>query len=586
MQQGSLAGPIIVAIGVVVGAMAFAVVTTLLNTADSGTELRLSRLETTLRAESEARIRLQAEVAQAKADLARLREDLSLLANRAPVAAAPDPDAPPVDMPTAMPDEDFETPPTEGLTEEMLLAKTRFNKNITQPRNRVMMELLGPPRDSYSTDCQPVTNPRLKSLMETRQIGPIKVTMLKPALDSLERILARLKETDPDIHAKVGTHVRACSGSWRGFWRRNRSRLRRGSRFGLDSVKFALQVVCGGSQQAVDIHAEVGTHIRACSRGWRWSWRRNRSWLRRGSRFWLGSIKLALQVVCGGSQQGVDIHTEVGGHIRACSRGWRRSWRRSGSRLRRGSRFWLGHVKLALQVVCGGSQQAVDIHTEVGAHVWACSGCWCRCRSWSRNGSWCRGSCLRRTWGHIQPIGRSGQQAVEIIVGKGWALRSGRCCCRRFGLCICEVASVEQVVNIACVSGGRGGTHRCQQFVQIRNTVLWFSRRLRRGRSSMKIVQQGVHGIVSGLTCDRACAGRGGNFRLPFRWLRGDIKGVEQVVHIAHARHEQLLIGVNRMIGLRGRSGEVQRHVIGVVLAFVLDVHLGEQVVNFCIRSI
>ena len=216
MQQGSLAGPIIVAIGVVVGAMAFAVVTTLLNTADSGTELRLSRLETTLRAESEARIRLQAEVAQAKADLARLREDLSLLANRAPVAAAPDPDAPPVDMPTAMPDEDFENPPTEGLTEEMLLAKTRFNKGITQPRTRVMMELLGPPRDSYSTDCQPVTNPRLKSLMETRQIGPIKVTMLKPALDSLERILARLKETDPDIHAKVGTAGAICARFIRG----------------------------------------------------------------------------------------------------------------------------------------------------------------------------------------------------------------------------------------------------------------------------------------------------------------------------------------------------------------------------------
>ena len=216
MQQGSLAGPIIVAIGVVVGAMAFAVVTTLLNTADSGTELRLSRLETTLRAESEARIRLQAEVAQAKADLARLREDLSLLANRAPVVATPDLDAPPVDMPTAMPDEDFENPPTEGLTEEMLLAKTRFNKNITQPRNRVMMELLGPPRDNYSTDCQPVTNPRLKSLMETRQIGPIKVTMLKPALDSLERILARLKETDPDIHAKVGTAGAICARFIRG----------------------------------------------------------------------------------------------------------------------------------------------------------------------------------------------------------------------------------------------------------------------------------------------------------------------------------------------------------------------------------
>ena len=107
---------------------------------------------------------------------------------------------------------------------------------------------------------------------------------------------------------------------------------------------------------------------------------------------------------------------------------------------------------------------------------------------------------------------------------------------------------------------------------------------MRRGRCGVKIVQQGVHGIVSGLTCDRACAGRGGNFRLPFRWLRGDIKGVQQIVHIAHARHEQLLIGVNGVIGLRRRSGEVQRHVIGGVLAFVLDVHLGEQVVNFCIR--
>lgn len=219
MQQGNLAGPIIVAIGVVIAAMAFAVVTTLLDTADSGTELRLSRLESSLRAESEARLKLQAEAAQAKADLARLREEMSLLANRAPVAPTGDVamvETPLESLPANLPDEDFENPPTEGLTEQMLLAKTRFNKGITQPRNRIMMELLGPPRDSYSTDCQAVNSPRLKALLEARQVGPIKVTMLKPALDSLGRVLDRLKESDPDIFAKVGTAGALCARFIRG----------------------------------------------------------------------------------------------------------------------------------------------------------------------------------------------------------------------------------------------------------------------------------------------------------------------------------------------------------------------------------
>src|SRR5690606_24344958 len=45
MQPGNLVAPIIVAIGVVIAAVAFAVVTTLLETADSGTDLRLTRME-------------------------------------------------------------------------------------------------------------------------------------------------------------------------------------------------------------------------------------------------------------------------------------------------------------------------------------------------------------------------------------------------------------------------------------------------------------------------------------------------------------------------------------------------------------
>ncbi len=216
MREGNLIAPVIVAIGVIIAAIVFAVVTTLLQTADSGAELRITRLEAALQAEAEARAGVEAALGETRADLARLREEMSLIANRAP-AAEPATQATGPAAAATLPDEDFETEvPTADLTEAMRLAKTRFNKGVTQPKNKVMMELLGPPRDSYSTECQPVTNPHLKGLMDTRAVGPITVTMLRPALDSLEKVLNRLKESDPDIYAKVGTAGAICARFIRG----------------------------------------------------------------------------------------------------------------------------------------------------------------------------------------------------------------------------------------------------------------------------------------------------------------------------------------------------------------------------------
>jgi uncharacterized coiled-coil protein SlyX len=215
MGRGTLIGPIIVAIGVVLAAIAFAVVTTLIDTADGATDLRLQRLEEAVARLEAAAAEDHAQLEAQAADITRLREDLSLLANRGVIAPPPEdvPSDPVVEVdPNALlPDEDFENQQgTEDLTEQMRLAKTRFNKGITQPRNKTMLELLGQPRESYNTDCQSVTNPHLKDLLEKRTIGPITVTMLKPALDSLERVMNRLKESDPDIYAKVGTAGALC----------------------------------------------------------------------------------------------------------------------------------------------------------------------------------------------------------------------------------------------------------------------------------------------------------------------------------------------------------------------------------------
>jgi D-alanyl-D-alanine carboxypeptidase len=210
MQRTNLVAPIIVAIGVIIAAVAFAMVTTLLESADSGADLRLTRLEEAFDAEAAQRARLEAEIGTLKADLARLRDDMSLLANRAPVAPSTV-DVPTTDAEGLSAGEDAQhQPETEALTEQMKAARDRFNRGVTQPRNKTMLALLGRPREDLGTDCRGITNPRLKSLVETRTIGPFKATMLKPALDSLERIVAKLQEDEPDIAAKLGTAGALC----------------------------------------------------------------------------------------------------------------------------------------------------------------------------------------------------------------------------------------------------------------------------------------------------------------------------------------------------------------------------------------
>jgi D-alanyl-D-alanine carboxypeptidase len=210
MQSNSLIAPIIVAIGVVIAAVAFAIVTTLLESADSGADLRLTRLEEAFDAEAGQRARLEAEIGALKADLARLRDDMSLIANRAPAADTPVADVPLAPDPLTAAEDSQHLSETEALTEQMIANRNKFNQGVTQPRNKTMLALLGRPREDLGTDCRSISNPRLKDLVETRQVGPIKATMLKPALDSLERIVAKLQEDEPDIAAKLGTAGALC----------------------------------------------------------------------------------------------------------------------------------------------------------------------------------------------------------------------------------------------------------------------------------------------------------------------------------------------------------------------------------------
>ena len=147
-----------------------------------------------------------------------LRRDRDALNERLSAgAAAPVPAAPPI---AALPPDQFggtaAMPEDEGLVDAMELAKGRFNQGIERPRPQVLREILGEPRQSYSDQCQPVTNPKLVGLLETRQIGNFKVTMVRPALDSLQQVMERLRTEEPEIYAGLGTAGALCARHVRG----------------------------------------------------------------------------------------------------------------------------------------------------------------------------------------------------------------------------------------------------------------------------------------------------------------------------------------------------------------------------------
>ena len=79
-----------------------------------------------------------------------------------------------------------------------------------------MVSLLGNPREDYGTNCQPVTNPKLKKLMITQNVGPFRVTGFQPAVRSLERIFADVSAGTPSLYATLGTAGMLCCRLVRG----------------------------------------------------------------------------------------------------------------------------------------------------------------------------------------------------------------------------------------------------------------------------------------------------------------------------------------------------------------------------------
>lgn len=242
MRSVNLLAALIIAGGLVLAATVFAFVGHLLATgSDTAAAIASARVERTLERQARQIETLDGEIAGLKAAIGTLKAEQAELKSRVsgvesrPAIVAPGPAdpastaSPPTMVPFTGPPPDPGTPgldqfggtaptdETEGLTDGMQLAKGRFNVGVQRPRPEVLRALIGEPRSSYNDkECQAVTNPKMMSLLETRRIGGFRLTMIKPALDSLEEIMAKLKRDEPDIYNAIGTAGALCARFVRG----------------------------------------------------------------------------------------------------------------------------------------------------------------------------------------------------------------------------------------------------------------------------------------------------------------------------------------------------------------------------------
>lgn len=105
----------------------------------------------------------------------------------------------------------------DAYAQTVLIANRRnLNKGMKIASPSYLEGVFGKPRANMTSECQSMTNERLKAKLKTTRVGPIRVTMQQPALDSLNRVFEKIKATDPDLYARINTAGALCVRHIRG----------------------------------------------------------------------------------------------------------------------------------------------------------------------------------------------------------------------------------------------------------------------------------------------------------------------------------------------------------------------------------
>lgn len=91
-----------------------------------------------------------------------------------------------------------------------------INRGVTNAKQATMFAVLGNPRGSYDQTCQPVTDPKLRSMIVVQSVGPFRVQGLSPAVQSLQAVMDDISTKEPEVHAALGTAGMLCARFVRG----------------------------------------------------------------------------------------------------------------------------------------------------------------------------------------------------------------------------------------------------------------------------------------------------------------------------------------------------------------------------------
>jgi hypothetical protein len=105
----------------------------------------------------------------------------------------------------------------DSYAQTVLIAGRRgINEGLTVSRPSFLIEMFGLPREQLSDDCEPMTNPKLKEMLITGDVGPIRVSMLRPAVESMTRVFEKVKAVDVDLYNRISTAGALCVRRIRG----------------------------------------------------------------------------------------------------------------------------------------------------------------------------------------------------------------------------------------------------------------------------------------------------------------------------------------------------------------------------------
>lgn len=98
----------------------------------------------------------------------------------------------------------------------LIANRTEVNHGLEVATPSYLEEKLGRPREELSDSCESMTNEELASKLVLEQVGPIRVRMLRPAVDSLRRVFENVRRADPDLYARINTSGSLCVRRIRG----------------------------------------------------------------------------------------------------------------------------------------------------------------------------------------------------------------------------------------------------------------------------------------------------------------------------------------------------------------------------------